>query len=336
MEIIGLMTKKRHIEEEIAKARTGLGSFMHIGNLQLAAEGKRNQAIDLKKNLNDKSCNVRVYQGDVDLAMMEADEAEKEFKDASDRKSELESSLHELEAELLALDITCDKETLLKIQAERESLAAQVEAVMGAIDSETVRQNELKKEPGQPLALLIGERDTLLADVALGDAVDNQKIEALNDQIKDEEDRLAQRRRSSLAHTNAIKGLERKLAEAKEQLASIEQQHKDAFFHYLCGEIEAAGIEYAKKAGELGELFTWLAAAGDVLKENGTPRTVLGIGAQNFKIPALNVKACPVYGPGYGPRWIFDYERTSRHAAVVEVIAGMEAVGIAAPVKISG
>lgn len=139
-----------------------------------------------------------------------------------------------------------------------------------------------------------------------------------------------------MAHTNAINGLERKLAEAKEQLADIEQQHKDAFFHYLCVEIEVKGHEYAQKASELGEVFAWLAAAGDVLKKCGTPRPVLGLGAQEFKIPALKVKACPVFGPGYGPTFLFDYGRANRHAAVVAVIEGLKAAGIAPPATFAG
>jgi hypothetical protein len=237
-----------------------------------------------------------------------------------------------LDGNLRIYSIQVGKADLLKIQGEKEALLAQIGKIKEAIAAETANEKPYLVEPDHPLSLLMQQRNAFLADIAIGELVDQAELDAVQEKISEQEARLSEAIDSSIVQANTTEGLKRKLSDCEEQLKIVEQQHKDAFFHFLSIEIEAAGRKYSAMALEFGDLFTWITAASDLLKKCGTPKPVLDIGSSDFRIPTLRLAGCTAPGVGYVAKHLFRYERVNRNAAVLDVINWLDKMGIEPPV----
>ncbi|MDD2468448.1 MAG: hypothetical protein PHI97_31085 [Desulfobulbus sp.] len=334
MKITEQLEEKRKLENRICEIRVALGYYIHIDNLQLAAAGKRNYADTLKKEKADKLSNVRVYAGDITLAEAEALEAEKVYNGAQTEKKQLEDEKMVLDAQLAKITIKCSYSELLEIQGEKEALAEKVDKIRTAIAAATANERPYLVEPDHPLSLLMEIRNALLADIAIGEPVEQQELDRIQDEIREDEGKLSEMVDFSIVQSHAIDGLNLKLAEAEERLATVDQRHRGAFFHYLWGEIESAGLKYTVMAQELGEVFTWIAAASDLLKQCGTPKSVLAHKAGSFRIPCLTIDDASATWNAWAPPQVFDYERVDKHAAVQDVVSFLDQSGIKRPRKV--
>jgi chromosome segregation ATPase len=231
----------------------------------------------------------------VEIAAKEAGEAEA-------RLEELQEEEKAIIAEVFDLDTAVEETILFRT---RLSDAAQK---VTQLQEQIALQEEVsdKTRSGLPsLDKLNRKREDLLAEIATGNATECQLSE-LDTLIESEKKRVSvalEDAETTIEHARqTIAGLNRKLTEAEDDLATLELRDKAVISRFLRVEAEKAGSDYARLAGELVGKFRRLVALGRIMSARG----FTSIGEDNlhqFTIPRFMLNAHDL--PGV-EGWYFD------------------------------
>ena len=220
-----------------------------------------------------------------------AKEVANSAKNLDDRKKELNQEINRLQAQLSSFAPVLSAQEVLLYQKNLAFAERQVENLQSTIQKheEVIEQTQRSLGPGPSHSQ---KREDLLAKIAVGDATEveltefDQKTKA-SLQKYEKEQKAASKVIGTAQET--IRGLNRKLAVAKEKLSSIESKKSDVRNQFLKSEVERVGEEYVELTIKLVEKFEQLVALDDLLG-NATKLRVNGFG--NFFIPIFNVQAC--------------------------------------------
>jgi chromosome segregation ATPase len=237
-----------------------------------------------KDRLNDTDKeSFELLNKQLETAVKEAATAEAELDALRDEEQSLLAEL--LDPATATEEIILFKKRLSdavqKIESLREQIALQEEII------ETTRSG-LPSLDGLHL-----KREDLLAEIATGNATENQLAE-LDSLIASEKKKISESLKdadATIEHARqTISGLKRMLAVAEEELATLELRDKTIVSRFLRIEAEKAGSEYARHAGELVAKFRQLIALGRIMTNKGCDlideSTLVPLSIPRFKLNA--------------------------------------------------
>lgn len=179
---------------------------------------------------------------------------------------------------------------ILNHQQAIKDVSSQIEALQSAI---TFQEGEVAKHQAQlpDLEALERQRENLLADIATGVA-EKSALDALDTRIEGEQAASNQLAPLIVRCNKTLAGLNRKLQEETELLASLQKQTARFQCAYLLAEAELVAEAYVALGGELVAKFSRLSALSILLDGPDCPK-IKAPGMVALSLPAFNLKAFP-------------------------------------------
>lgn len=211
-----------------------------------------------------------------------------------------------------------------RLGAARDQVAELEAAIEGRREAE---ETAIAAMPS--LGELEARREALLAEIAVGNATEAD-LDALDGEIarereaaeeaREEADRRAQDARQAVA------GLERKLAVAREELVELEERTPEVLTQFLTTEAEQVCKAYLKAAGQVRDHMFQLYALSELLERHGGPGGRFLLAAWNDALlPTFSLPPCEGLALRHRPGVFFSTQADEYHAARPQVLADEQA-----------
>lgn len=318
---------KRELEKREAELRQELSNLPDLGVLKMAASSKRAR---YNKYVKQDKTHKQAEPWELKILKKEAEGAEEEAAGVEKQRQELKGELEKIEEKMASLSFKISKKKLLILQSNKCSIEKTINRLCSTI--EQLEEGELSAPVGSdhPLAVLNAQKESLLAEAAMGQQINEDELQAIEGQILDEEKQHSELVEGLIKKAQTVEGLKTKLAEQTEALQVAKEQHRDAFSIFIRQEIETAGQEYVTYTENLISTLMKILSMSEILKSLGLPHTVTGGGLYRMEIPKLNVAAC---NPGQSPSCLFSFDhlQSKREQAAQDVKDDLGKMGIEIP-----
>lgn len=291
-ELSAIHGKAARLGPAAADARVRLESFIHMNESgekgRVTSPGKQQELQSLKEA---------------------AESASKAAREAKETEERLKNELAALQEELDNFTYTARVDEVTKHQAMITEAAQAVVSLKSLIAEQ---QAIVEKNKGLSISGLYQDRQDLLAESVMGKDV-AKEIKRLDGEIEAKEKELAQAEKKRNDAEYAIAGLNRKLADAETKLRSLEEEGKQILLHFLKGEAELVGDEYAQTVNELIRFYNRLLALDTlIMSYSEDPGFSIKLPSSlRIQIPAFNLVACNTQldnfkGTPHGDLWSGD------------------------------
>ncbi len=318
---------KRDLEKREAELRQELSNLPDLGIIKTAAASKR---AEYNKYTGQDKTRAQAEPWELKILKKEAEGAEKKVADVEKQRHELTNELDGVIEHLASLSFKISKKNLLTLQENKCSIEKTIQRLRSTIKQ--VEEGGLAAPVGNdhPLAVLNAQKESLLADAAMGQQINEAELQAIEEQILEEEKQHSELVDGLIKKAQTVEGLKTKLAEQTEALQVAKEQHRDAFSIFIRQEIETAGQEYVTHAENLISVLLKILSMSDILKNLGLPHAVTGGRLWKMEIPKLNVAAC---NPTQQPTCLFSFDHIGdkRQQASQDTKRGLEIMGINIP-----
>lgn len=268
-----------------------------IHRCEIDANRKRRDAADWKVRLDSQ---VQRYPGDGHPEsrlkeienLREKAEGFREIAEAAQKQhDELVKEQADLKEELGTLEFRAPVEEVLEYQ----------EVLAEAIDKVASLKSKVAKlaatiEEGNPaekaLSELRKERESLLADIELGDGSKDDLLE-LDYRFEETEEKAAKRNAAIIQAKETITGFTRKIQQAEKELEVIRKQTPEILQQFLMNEAESVYDEYVKHCLEVEEKYRQLVGLNELLGKHvpaSPPGGFVGYMHHRILMPAFNLK----------------------------------------------
>lgn len=258
-------------QEAITNDKYFVDRYGH-GNEENIPEGKRAEYRPLKESAKNKSA---AY-----LLAKQKDEA-------------LLAELAELNSELETIGRKATAGDVLMYQAE----AADIESDINKLRQIIAREENnvaLGNTCSEGLNGLHREREDLMADIAIGNSSDQQRLDDIEVLIAKEEAQIRETKNVAAAAKIIIAGLQRKVDDSAQSLAKVREKLQMVYGDFLICEAEKEGGEFAALSDKLWEKYSRLLALGTMIERHPTVKgpSIISAVSRNLRVPSFNLKSC--------------------------------------------
>lgn len=327
-----IIDEKFGLKFALSQAQKEIIELRNVGDLQKSAQMKRTEHKLLVDRANSPfGALIPNINEDIEKMDREATEAEKTAADAFDKREKLKEKIADLESKLKTTQINVDVADIVEVQKRKSEIDGLILKIRKTIEAEELKIGCVEIDDTHPLRLLIAQRESILANIALGEKVSERIIESLADKIANEEKLYSDLVASATNIRHGINGLKAKLAELEQELSRVDRYHTEMVMAFLGQEIHIFGKEYSSLALKLSEVFVKIAALESILKGHGSPLKALPV---KFSIPALNFpQSQPVGEAEKTADYLFRYTDIDMRKELQAILKTYEGKGIVVPVK---
>jgi len=227
-------------------------------------------------------------------------------------------------------------EDVIQIQQRIGENEEKISAINQVIATEQVVPSH-ENAANQTIADLSRERDDYLAAKAMGESIDDTRLDLVEKQLKEllaAEAESTQEQLARLDHAErVVAGLRRKLSPIEQDLRDLEEGHRNQYLNYLYTQAEKEGQEYKKLASSLIKKAMRIIALGKIIEHCPWEKCLPIYSEHNerFLIPGFDLDACR--GTIDGDPWRLEkVDPNTFLDAVVAMIDEIKRTGIQIPV----
>lgn len=195
---------------------------------------------------------------------------------------------------------------VLEHQDNISRAAAEVERINQLIQGQAPLINALTTAE-LPLNSLLEQKEDILADIAAGTSSEKE-LDEINQQIEQVQANIEQAQEKADRAKAAKIGLKRKLEEAKQVLADLEDKSqgvRECLLHALA---EAEGQNYFKIADQLQKSFVRLMGLHALIQQHSPKRIGICMNNSELRIPSFRLGSAGQYMTEKDT-WFFDWEK---------------------------
>lgn len=223
----------------------------------------------------------------------DADRKHSEYVEVQQKVSELRDELAELKIQLESLGHEATVDNVLMYQSEAATIENDIAKMRQVIASEE-KNVALGESCNKALESLHRERENLMANIALGESTDQQRLDEIAGLIAKEEEQIRETKNIAESAAIIIAGLQRRIEEATQSLHKVKEKQQIVYGDFLLSEAEREGSEFVALSDKLWEKYSRLLALGTMVEQHPTvkgPSIISGV-SRNLRIPSFNLKSC--------------------------------------------
>jgi len=332
MSIAQVLEKKRMLLEEIKLTRRGLDKLPYLDVMIRERWDAHTRIEGMKARYG---ANMGTWPGHVQTEYHNAkstiDSADSKVQDCKDKKAQIDARLNDLQEQLAALDQQITIDDLFPMQAAVTDGKQKVDTLQALIVEEEGCVATIGQGDNGTLAKLVNEKGDLLADIACGESTDHERLESLDIEIAQEEERRDKQAKDLATSTQKIAGLRRKMELAISEFTVAKRNLLDGLAIFLEQELEKAGGAYVKQAGDLAAAYSKVIAIAAILEKCGAPKNVFGTYTRSFKIPSFLLDTCMAHDITDMPGLLFQFNGSAVQEQLDTEIERFGRIGISIP-----
>lgn len=218
---------------------------------------------------------------------------------AEDQYKQLQEESRQLSAELKELEFTLQIADVLAYQKKLKEAEQKVADIQALINHQQCIVDEAAANAQTATTLLKeleGQREDMLADIALGEGSKSNLIELDKHiaKVRETVEAEAQSPKNARSQTGAaiqsMAGLNRRISEADEELRALKAKRKEVISRFLMGKAEQVAGEYVSDALLLTEKFSQLAALSSLVRSFDNSTQLMSNDFESFCIPVFNLR----------------------------------------------
>ncbi|ADW16454.1 hypothetical protein Despr_0269 [Desulfobulbus propionicus DSM 2032] len=329
MSFAQVIEKKRALLEEIKRTRRGLDKLPSL-DVMYRERGDAQTRIESMKSRygTDESMWPGHVKADYRNFKETVDSADSKMQACKDKKAQIDARLNDLQEQLDALEQKITVEDLLPMQEAVNDGAQKIQKIEDLIAEEEERLAVAKQGNNDTLAKMIREREDLIADIACGESINQEHLDSLTLEISKEKGLRCRLDKEIAAASEKIPGLKRKLVQAKNEVAIAERNLFDGLAIFLEQELEKAGGEYVKQAGNLAAAYSKVIALSSVIERCGARKEVFGPYTRSFSIPSFRLDTCMAHDITDMPGMLFKFNGSDIQEKIDAEIGRLMGLGI--------
>ncbi|WP_029132696.1 hypothetical protein [Sedimenticola selenatireducens] len=296
--LIETMANKQTLEKRKAELKSAVGNKgISVRGLETSLRDVRNAIKgNLNSNTEDSRALLTKYQNDEKAIALELSRLRDSIQEATDEMAAIDKKLNFLGQGASADEVAVHQSIIIDLSEKIQQLQELIDEQHGFVGN--------ARDGFFDLADLHQKRDDLLADIALGEATQEQldpidaeiaKMEQANAEQQAEKEKLAARA------NQVISGLVRKQQVLKLDLEKLERVTPKIMDQFLMNEAAAVAKVYQEQAKQAIVSLTRLAALERLITEQGersAPIFLTGNERQTFIPDSLINPVAPTVGPG--------------------------------------
>ncbi len=332
MSFAQVLEKKRALLAEIKLTRISLDHLPCL-DVMVRERWDRHERIESMKSRygSDVSKWPGHVQADYHNFKATIDSADGKVQAGKDKKVQLDAQLNDLQEQLAALDQQITIDDLLPMQAAVTDGEQKINTLRVLIAEEEGCVTAGGQGGNDTLAKLTKEKGDLLADIACGESTDHERLESLDIEIAQEEERRDNQAKDLATSTQKIAGLRRKMELAISEFTVAKRNLLDGLAIFLEQELEKAGGAYVKQAGDLAAAYSKVIAIAAILEKCGAPKNVFGTYTRSFKIPSFLLDTCMAHDITDMPGLLFQFNGSAVQEQLDTEIERFGRIGISIP-----
>lgn len=272
-----------------------MGRLASVGSLGTASADANSRADHfINRHGNGSEANIPEGKKSEYRAIKEdADRKHCEYVDVKQKVSELRDELAELNIELESIGHEATADNVLMYQSEAAAIENDIARMRQIIASEE-KNVALGDSCNKALEGLHRERENLMANIALGESNDQQRLDEITVLIAKEEVQIRETKNVAESAAIIIAGLQRRIEEAIQSLNKVKEKQQIVYGDFLLSEAEREGSEFVALSDKLWEKYSRLLALGTMIEQHPTvkgPSIISGV-SRNLRVPSFNLKSC--------------------------------------------
>lgn len=336
MQLEKMIEKRRALLEEIQQAKLKLHHLPYLDGIQRERWDAHTR---MESIMSRYGTNKEAWPGHIpaeyNKAKATVESADSKVKAAKEKKAQIDARLEYLQTQFDALYQQISVEDLLPMQTTVTDLSQKIENLKVLVAEEEGCVAEDEPGNNHPLVQLNKEKEDLLAAIACGESSDEECLAVLSQEISKEEELQDNHVNALITSSQKIAGLNRKIKQVGQELALAQRNYLDGLTMFLDQELEKAGGNYVKDAGNLAAAYSKVIALAAILEKCGMTKNVFGTYTRKFKIPSFLLDTCMAHEISDKTGVLFQFDGGDVQKKIDAEIERIGRLGINIPVGIT-